>query len=123
MSLLDRIDALCKDRGLSRRKLSMLCGFSPSTITKWSDSEPSHAKLARVAAVLEVPVEFLVGVQTEEQPTPYYLNDKTREVANAVYANSDLMLLFDNSRKMDAEDLKALIAMQEALLRKERHDD
>lgn len=122
MSLLDKIDALCKDRGISRRQLALKSGLNPATILRWKDSEPSHANLAKVAAVLDVPVDFLSdGVQTDAQPLPYYLNDETKEIANAVYSSSDLRLLFDNSRKMKPEDLKVLIAMQEAILRKEKN--
>lgn len=56
-----------------------------------------------------------------KQMHTYYLNDETKEIANAVYSSSDLRLLFDNSRKMKPEDLKVLIAMQEAILRKEKN--
>lgn len=123
MQLVEKIDKLCKNRGISRRKLALECGIDPATISRWTKSAPSYANLSKVAAVLDVSVEYLTdGVQTDEQPLPYYLNDETREIANAVFADKDLRILFDNSRKMSPEDLKALIAVQQAILRREKDD-
>lgn len=123
MTVLERVKGLCKDRNVPVYKLEDACGLSRGSVGKWAKHTPHIDSLSKVAAFLEVPLDYLTEcVQTDAQPTPYYLNDETKEIANAVYANSKLRLLFDNSRKMKPEDLNVLIAMQEAILRKENND-
>ena len=122
MTVQEKVKELCKERGIAVYKLEDACGLSRGSVAKWSKHSPHLDSLAKVAAYLEVPLNTLTDyVQTDAQPLPYYLNDETKEIANAVYSSSDLRILFDNSRKMKPEDLKVLIAMQEAILRKEKN--
>lgn len=112
------------ERGVSAYQVCKECGLQQSQISNWKAGRysPKIDKLKRIADYFGVTLDYLMtGVQTDEQPLPYYLNDETKEIANAVYSSSDLRLLFDNSRKMKPEDLKVLIAMQEAILRKEKN--
>ena len=93
------------------KPLADVLDTTPADLMGWSDTMDALSKKA----------DELLGVQTDAQPLPDYLNDETTEIANAVYSSSDLRILFDNSRKMKPEDLKVLIAMQEAILRKEKN--
>lgn len=52
----------------------------------------------------------------------YYLNDETARIAQDIFENKELRLLFSVQRDMEPEDLKALHNMALALKRKEGYD-
>lgn len=54
---------------------------------------------------------------------PYYLNDETREIAQEIFDNPDLKSLFDMSRKMSPERLKAHIEFMKNLQNTESGSD
>ena len=54
---------------------------------------------------------------------PYYLNDETREIAQEIFDNPDLKSLFDMSRKMSPERLKAHIEFMKNLQNSESGSD
>lgn len=49
----------------------------------------------------------MTGEEQEEEHLPYYLNDETKAIAQAAFENPDMRSLFDMSRKMSPERLKA----------------
>ena len=56
----ERIEALCKDRGVSIRKLEVECGLSNGSIAKWKTVSPVAESLYRVAVYLDTTVEELL---------------------------------------------------------------
>ena len=97
MDILDRINLVCKENGISRRQLAMRCGIDPSTIAKWNIKTPTVDNLQKVANILEVSVDWLTGktdVRNFEQDVYYTdpdvadkvqrLSDKQRAVMKAV---------------------------------------
>ena len=58
--MVDRIKALCKDRGISIVELEERSGIGKNTIYRWNVVMPSADKLARVAKVLGVTTEDLL---------------------------------------------------------------
>lgn len=56
----ERIEALCKERGLSIRKLENECGLSNGSISKWRTVSPSAESLYKVAQYLKTTVEELI---------------------------------------------------------------
>ena len=69
MSLVKRIDALCKARNTTLTAIERECGLGVSSIRKWDDHSPSLSKVVAVATALGVPVSALTGEQ-EKKPTP-----------------------------------------------------
>lgn len=53
----------------------------------------------------------------------YYLNTETAEMAQALFKNKDLRVLFDAARDASPEDLKTTYDMLMALKRKERGEN
>lgn len=58
--IVENIKKLCKARGISVSALEKTLGFSNSTISKWTVSSPSVAKLAAVADYFGVTVDELL---------------------------------------------------------------
>lgn len=83
MDIYDRVDALCKKHHLSKRQLSIACGFNPSTVAKWKYHMPTTDKVRKVAEYFDVPTAWLLGEideQTNVQRT-YYTEDETEKKA------------------------------------------
>lgn len=58
--LYERIEGLCKSKGISIRHLERECGLSYGSVIKWRTSSPSAVSLLKVAQYLETTVEELV---------------------------------------------------------------
>ena len=109
--LLDRIDELRKERGLSRRQIALACGMDASTISKWRDNPPKIDNLKRVADYLNVSIDYLTGVSDVrkiEQRT-YYTDSETEEKAAESYKKH--RILYDVSRDLAPSQLDLLINM------------
>lgn len=107
MTLNERIVDLCKKNNLSQSKLEKDLGIAKGSVTKWKFQEPRHSTIEKVAAYFNVTVDYLMTGKEKEGGETYYLNDETREIAQAVFENPDLRSLFDMSRKMTPDRLKA----------------
>ena len=119
-------EMLLERTGESTANVCRATGIYQSTISNWKKRRnkinPKYAKL--IADHFGVSVDFLMyGTESEKESVEgmkYYFSDETAELAEEMYKNDDLRLLADASRKISTEDLKAVIAMVEALSRKER---
>ena len=58
---LDRIDAVCREKNWSRRKLEREAGLGVGSISKWTKVVPSTSNLKKVADALGVSTTFLTG--------------------------------------------------------------
>lgn len=62
--------------------------------------------LISICKVLGVPVEYF-----SESNDGYYLNPETARLAQEVYDNPDLRILFDASRHLTPEDIRFVVEM------------
>ena len=116
---------LCEERDVTANKVSKGTGISTATLTNWKKGTytPKRDKMQKIADFFNISIDVLYGKESEVKSTngtEYYFDDETARLAEEMYKNDDLRLLADASRKISAEDLKAVIAMVEALSRKER---
>lgn len=60
----DRLRSLREQRGWSQRELARLCGFGEGQVRKYEleSNDPSSTHLKRMAELLEVSLDFLVGM-------------------------------------------------------------
>lgn len=56
-----KIKELCKDKGISIRKLEQDLGFATGSACKWDISQPSFERMTKVADYLSVPLDDLRG--------------------------------------------------------------
>lgn len=61
MSLLEKIQNLCKEEGINPSKLEIELGFGKGTLYKWDKSSPNTDKLSKVADHFNVSVDWLLG--------------------------------------------------------------
>ena len=58
--------------------------------------------------------------ENNEPNQSYYLNSKTSKIAQQIYDNKELSLLFDAAKDAEPEDLQTVHSMLMALKRKEK---
>ena len=94
-------------------------GITKSTFSDWKNgrSIPKDEKLKKIALFLDTSVDYL---RYGDQAPQYYLNDETAKMAQEIFDNKELRMLFDAARDAAPEDLEAAHTMILALKRKER---
>lgn len=121
MTLNERIVYLCKQKGISQSELERSVGIGKGSVTKWKAQEPKYSTLEKVASYLGVSAEYLLYGENSDG---YYLNEETAQMAQEIFENKELRLLFSAARDASLEDLKTTHDLLLALKRKERgYDD
>lgn len=120
MTIRERIKALCKSKGISINKLEMDCGVAKGYVSKLDKSTPNATKLQILADHLNVSLDYLI---TGNEDNTYYLDSDTKDIAQKIFENKDLRLLFDAAKDASADDLNTVHAMLLALKNKERRNN
>ncbi len=99
---------------LSQVDVSNYLGCSSSLVSAWCRAEkmPRVDKITRLCNLFNIEMSELCSVESKED---YYLNNETRQIAQEIYENPDMRSLFDVSRKMSPERLKAHIEFMKKL--------
>ena len=118
-------EQLLQSYGISAYKFCKDTGISQSTISTWKSKRNliSSELAKKIADYFRVSLEYLMTGEEKEGGETYYLNDETKKVAQEIFENKDLRLLFDAARDAEPEDLQAVHTMLLALKRKERGTD
>lgn len=107
MGTFEIVQKLCQKNGLSFRKVEMDIGLSNGYIKSLATSQPSAEKLQKIASYFDTSVDYLL---TGKEPT-YYTHPESAEIAQEIFENPDLRILFDASRDISPDDMKFLIDM------------
>lgn len=93
--------------GVKDMDVSRALGFHPSVISDWKrgKANPKYDKLKQIADYFGVSVEYLT---TGEKQEGYYINPETAEMAQELFDNKELRLLFDVAKDVTPEQLKLL---------------
>ena len=122
MTVYERIESLRKERKISQGNLEKELGFSNGSISKWKTSMPKTERLQKIADYFGVSVDYLMTGKEKEGGEKYYINDETASIAQEIFDNKELRLLFDAAKDAQPEDLQTVHQMLLALKRKERGD-
>lgn len=117
-------EQLLHSYGISAYKFCKETGISQSTISTWKSKKNliSGEIAKKIADYFGVTVDYLMTGE-EKEGDKYYLNDDTAAMAQKLFENKDLKVLFDAAQDATPEDLKTTYDMLMALKRKERGDD
>jgi transcriptional regulator with XRE-family HTH domain len=110
MTVVERIKESAKKRGYNLKTTALKAGLSENAIYSWQKYTPSSDKLAAVADVLHVSVDYLLGNTDDPNPAPKAGKPKAVDLADR-----DVPMTFEG-RPVSDEDR----AIFEAILR--RHD-
>lgn len=118
-----KIKTMRMSRGMTQQDLADAVGVSRSAISMWESgsNEPNFEALEALADVFNVPISaFLDSAQqiriTGQLPKSDY------DVLEALHQNPKLGMLFNRSLRMSQEDVDAMLAIAERIL-KERDDN
>lgn len=125
---------LLRDTKTTQRELANAIGVSESAVGKWilAKNAPSMGNVQRIANYFGIKVSDIVenkDVETldvtedHSKKDHYYINKETRDIAQSIFEDKDLRLLFDAARDASPEDLQLAHNMLKALKRKERGED
>ena len=115
-------EQLMKAHGYTAYKVSVETGIAQSTLSDWKKgkSQPKADKLQKIADIFNVSLSYLMTGEEKEGGETYYLNEETRDMAQAIFENKELRVLFDAARDSSPEDLQTVHSMLLALKRKEQ---
>ena len=116
----ESIKKLCKNKGVTVTGAEKALGFARGSLCKVDTNKPSMEKVQKLADYFGVSVEFLISGEQRGSEKKYYLNDETAAIAQDIFENKELRVLFDAARDAEPEDLTAVHNMLLALKRKER---
>ncbi|WP_353097704.1 helix-turn-helix transcriptional regulator [Tissierella praeacuta] len=108
MSLLAKIQNLCKNRGINVSKLEKELEFGNGTIYRWDKNSPSVDKVQKVASYFEIPIGDLLEEEQKEASSAL-------EEANPALKNffekleEEKIIDFDNFTDEQGEDLYNLL--------------
>lgn len=131
--MFERYLEMLKEKGIKNIDVSRATGIPASTFSDWKKgkSSPKRDKIEKIANFFDINPDWLAGTSDikiklknnlNEQEQSYYLNPETRKIAQEIYDNKELSLLFDAAKDAEPEDLQTIHSMLMALKRKEKGD-
>ena len=102
ISLVNRIRELCREHGISIRKLEIALGFSPKSIVKWDDHTPSIEKVMAVADYFGITVDDLLRTE------PPQFTKAEIEDLRYLHDNPDIRILLSASENLSKADIMML---------------
>ncbi len=105
----------CKERdskGFKDSEVAQGTGIGKSTFSDWKSgrSTPKGDKLQKIANFLNISYQYLTtGKESEKESMTgekYYFDDETAQMAQSLFEQKDLRMLFDAAQDCKPEDLK-----------------
>lgn len=107
----NKLNTLKNSKGLTLKEISAQTELPISTVEKifsGANTNPSLKTLRALAKVFDCTLDDIIGYDVE--PTsPYYLDRKAGQMAQEIYDNPNLRILFDASKNLAPEDINAII--------------
>ena len=92
--------------GLTMKELAIKVGVSEGTISRWESGEISNMKrdkAGKLAEILGISPAVIMGWEEKQE---YYLNPETAQMAQELFDNPNMRILFDAARDCKPEDLQ-----------------
>ena len=121
-----KFEKLLKANGITPYRVHKDTGISTATLSDWKNgkSTPKKDKIEIICNYFDVTLSYFYGDDEEKENTNlYYLNEETAQIAQEIFDNKELRLLFSAARDSSPEDLKTTHEMLMALKRKEKGVD
>ena len=117
-------EQLLQKFGVTTADVCKATGIGQSTMSNWKSRRNliSGKNAQLIADYFGVSVDYLMTGKEKEGGEKYYINDETAAIAQEIFDNKELRLLFDAAKDAQPEDLQTVHQMLLALKRKERGD-
>jgi len=93
------------EKGYTQETLAKALGISRSAVGMYESGKriPDSEDLEKFADFFNVDIDYLLG---RSKQSTYYINPETAKVAQEIFDNSKMRILFDAARDADPEDLQ-----------------
>ena len=107
---------------MTQADLAEYMNVSTASISNWCTGNkiPRMDKVDKLCELFDINRSDLIEDKDTEHKQSYYLNPETSRIAQKIYDNKELSVLFDAAQDAEPEDLQALHGMLMALKRKEK---
>ena len=118
-------EQLLQKYNVTSYKVSKDTGVTQTALSNWKSgrSTPTTKTLQKIADYFGVTIDYLMTGEEKEGGERYYLNEETTEMAQTLFENRNLRVLFDAAKDASPEDLKTTYDMLMALKKKERGEN
>lgn len=108
--------------GITTAEVCKATGIGQSTMSNWKSRRNliSGKNAQLIADYFGVSVDYLMTGKEKEGGEKYYLTEETAKMAQAIFENRELRMLFDAAQDASPDDLQTVHSMLLALKRKER---
>ena len=99
---------LCDNKRVKPSNVAIELGIPTSTISGWKlgQYKPKTDKLKKIADYFEVSLDYLLGESETPTKKGIWLDEETAKIAQEIFENKDLRLLFSSAIDSKPEDLK-----------------
>lgn len=107
----ENLNRLLQDREKTQSEVAKEIDVSPQTFNTWTQgiAIPRMGKIQRLADYFHIEKSALLDKASQDQT--YYTNPETAKVAQEIFDNSDLRILFDAAKDSGPEQLKLAAEM------------
>lgn len=108
----ETFELLCRKKDVTPYRVAQDTGLTSTVFSAWKTGRyvPKHDKLQKVADYFGVSLDYLISGQSEEKTsetgTKYYFDDETAQMAQSLFENKEMRILFDAAKDSEPEDLK-----------------
>ena len=106
MTPVERVVAICKERKITIAKIERDLGFSNGYIKGLKGGKISAERVRTIGDYLNVPYYEIDPEIFPKQDSQYYLNPETAQMAQELFDNPNMRILFDAARDSKPEDLQ-----------------
>lgn len=110
---------------MTQAELAKRLNVGTTSVYNWCNGikSPRMDKVDAMCAIFNCKRSNLMEDKDQLIEESYYTNPETAQIAQEIYENKDLSLLFDAARDAKPEDLQTVHTMLLALKKKENHED
>ena len=112
---IEYIRQICKEKGVSVRKLEADLGFANGYLNPKRISKLPYARAVKIAEYLDVDVDRILDLPADSH---IVLDSETAQIARDIYENDDLKVIFSTLRSASKEDLQLVIDISNRLFKK-----
>lgn len=110
---------------MTQKELAKILGVGTTSVYNWVNGikSPRMDKVDAMCSLFNCRRSDFLKEDDDDTDTSYYLDEKTKKIAQEIYENKELGLLFDAARTAKPEDLETVHTMLTALKKKEKGDE
>lgn len=111
-----KLNYYMEQNNITQTELAEYMGVSQATVSNWQKGikTPRMSKVDKLCDFFHIKRSDLMEDKSNQEEESYYTNPETQQLAQEIFDNPDLRILFDTTRDCSPEDMKKVISMVKA---------